>query len=170
VLDGHAREDLDALAKRAAEVFDVRFAVISAVGADAEFIIGQSMELPGTRTGTDMITMPRDAAICDHVVASGETLVVDDTERDPRFSDHPAIKLWRTRFYAGAPLMTADGLVLGALCLLDSEPRHLDDEEVDLLGTLAADVVSVITGDAVVEPEQRARDETSATVGQVVPE
>jgi predicted PurR-regulated permease PerM len=170
VLDGHAREDLDALAKRAAEVFDVRFAVISAVSADAEFIIGQSTELPGTRTGTDMITMPRDAAICDHVVASGETLVVDDTERDPRFSDHPAIKLWRTRFYAGAPLMTADGLVLGALCLLDSEPRHLDDEEVDLLGTLAADVVSVITGDAVVEPEQRARDETSATVGQVVPE
>ncbi|WP_053239783.1 AI-2E family transporter [Pleomorphomonas koreensis] len=172
VLDGHAREDLDALAKRAAEVFDVRFAVISAVGADAEFIIGQSMELPGTRAGdgTDMITMPRDEAICDHVVASGETLVVDDTERDPRFSDHPAIKLWRTRFYAGAPLTTADGLVLGALCLLDSEPRQLDDEEVDLLGTMAANVVSAITGDAVVEPEQRAHDETSATVGQVVPE
>src|SRR5690606_17288150 len=103
VLTGHAREDLDALAKRAADVFDVRFAVISAIDSTREFIIGQSIDLPGTwtRDGTDMITMPRKEAVCDHVVGSGDMLVVDDTRRDPRFADHPAIKLWNTRFYAG---------------------------------------------------------------------
>lgn len=172
VLDGHAREDLDALAKRAADVFDVKFAVISAIDRTQEFIIGQSKDLPGKRTedGTDMIVMPRDEAICDHVVASGETLVVNDTDRDPRFAEHPAIQLWDTRFYAGAPLMTADGLVLGALCLLDTEPRKLDKEELDLLDTMAADVVSLITGDEAVEPEPRAQEPASATVGQALPE
>jgi len=172
VLDGHAREDLDALAKRAADVFDIKFAVISAIDADDEYIIGQSVDLPGTRTksGTDMITMPRDEAICDHVVAAGETLVVNDTQRDPRFIDHPAIRLWDTNFYAGAPLKTADGMVLGALCLLDTEPHKLSEDELSLLESMAADVVSVITGTET--PDQAAtpkKDERSATVAQKVP-
>lgn len=173
VLDGHARDELDTLAKRAADVFNVKFAVISAIDANREFIIGQSVELPGrtTRDGTDMITMPRSEAICDHVVASGEMLVVDDTQRDPRFADHPAIQLWDTRFYAGAPLATADGLVLGALCLLDTEPRKLNEEERQSLDTMAADVVSVITGEDTAEPKSRGKKgNPSATVGQAVPE
>ena len=173
ILDGHAKEDLDGLAKRAADVFDVRFAVISAINADEEYIVGQSIELPGkiARNGTDMIMMPRDEAICDHVVAEGEMLVIDDTQRDPRFADHPAIKLWSTRFYAGAPLKTADGMVLGALCLLDTEPRSLNDDEKDLLESMAADVVSVITGDEAPAPETRAdRGGATTTVGQKVPD
>lgn len=172
VLDGHVRENLDKLAKRAADVFDVRVAVISAIDTDREFIIGQSRSLPGERTpDTDMITMPRDDAVCDHVVGNGTMLVVNDTQRDPRFADHPALKQWSTRFYAGAPLRTAEGHVLGALCLLDSEPRTLHDEERDLLESMAADVVSLITGDEVVEPTPRqSRGPATTTVGQKVPE
>jgi predicted PurR-regulated permease PerM len=173
ILSGHGREDLDALAKRAADVFDVKFAVISAIDSDQEFIIGQSMDLPGktTRDGTDMIVMPRDEAICDHVVESGELLVVNDTQRDPRFADHPAILLWNTRFYAGAPLKTADGLVLGALCLLDTEPRELNDDELALLGSMAADTASFITGEEAAASEPPRDKETStATVGQFVPD
>lgn len=172
VLAGDVRSDLDLMAKRAADVFDVGFAVISAIDAEREYIIGQSRELPGNRTtdGTDMIVMPRAEAICDHVVASGETLVVDDTERDPRFVDHPAIRLWNTRFYAGAPIMSADGHVFGALCLLDTSPRTISDEEVKLLGTLAADIAELITGAEGAEPESPLpAEKTSATVGQKLP-
>ena len=173
VLDGRVREELDALAKRAADVFNVGFAVISAIDAEREFIIGQSKELPGMKTadGTDMIVMPREDAVCDHVVSGGETLVVPDTERDPRFADHPAITLWDTRFYAGAPLLTEDGHVLGALCLLDTRPHSLTDKEAELLAELAADVASIITGaDAGDITPATGEDEASATVGQKVPE
>lgn len=150
VLKGHAREELDALAMRAADVFDVRMAMISALDGSQEFIIGQNIELPGKRTtdGTDMVVMPRRDAICDHVVAKGEMLVVDDTERDPRFTDHPAILQWKARFYAGAPLVTPEGLTLGALCLLDPKPRELSPEDQELLTALAADVVLLMTGEA----------------------
>jgi GAF domain-containing protein len=118
-----------------------------------------------------MITMPRNEAICDHVVSAGERLVVADTKRDPRFADHPAIQLWDTRFYAGVPLKTADGLVLGALCLLDTEPRALREQYLELLNSMAADVVSVITGNDVVKlaPPKEGR-QSSSTVAQFVPD
>ncbi|QEU07068.1 AI-2E family transporter [Paracoccus yeei] len=172
VLDGHAREELDALAARAAEVFDVEFAVITAIDADHEFIIGQSMELPGevTQDGTNMITLPREDAVCDHVISTDSTLVIKDTRRDPRFADLPAITMWRTRFYAGAPLRTADGLVLGALCLLDTQPRALEEEEMELLRDMADDVAALITGeDAAEHPEESETEENSATTAQPVP-
>lgn len=172
-LDGQVREDLDALAKRAADVFNVELAVISAIDADREFIIGQSMELPAglTLDSTGRASMRREDAICAHVVATGETLIINDTERDPRFADHPGIRLWRARFYAGAPLTTGDGMVLGALCLLDAEPRKLNDEETALLDTMAADAVSVITGeDAVERATHGDKGGRSAVVGQPVPD
>jgi hypothetical protein len=170
ILDGRKREDLDALARRAAEVFDVAFAVVSVIDAHEEHIIGQSRDLPGPLNGTDMPPLPRAEAIGGHVVGEGETLVVSDTERDPRFSDNPAIRRWDTRFYAGTPLKTAKGLILGALCLFDKEPRKLDGDDLDLLRSLAADIVSLITETDTPEPEPHPEAPPSTTVAQPVPE
>jgi GAF domain-containing protein len=98
-------------------------------------------------------------------VADDETLVVPDLQRDPRFADNETIKQWDVRFYAGAPLRVGDGLIIGALCILDSEPRTLENDDVALLETMAADVAAAITaGDAEGAPA------ASATVGQQVPE
>ena len=171
VLKGASREDLDAAASRAADVFHAGFAVISAIDKDQEFILGQSKQLSGplTRDGTDMIVIPRSDAVCDHVVAQGEPLVVEDAERDPRFAENPTIKLWNARFYAGVPLRTADGMVLGALCILGAEPRILDDGEIEILETMATDVVAIITGDEV-EVTPKPPNDSSATIGQPVPD
>lgn len=172
VLKGGAREDLDAAAMRAADVFHAGFAVISAIDKNQEFILGQSKQLAGPQTsdGTDIIVIPRADAVCNHVVASGEPLVVEDTERDPRFAENPTIKLWNARFYAGAPLRTTDGMVLGALCILGAEPRTLDDRELEILGAMAADVVAIMTGDDVVASVPMCPNDSSATLGQPVPD
>lgn len=168
------REDLDVIAKRASDVFDVGFAMISAIDATQEIIIGRSKDLPGfARDDADRPVLPRVSAICDHVVADGETLVVADTKRDPRFTDNPVVKTWDIRFYAGVPLRSADGFVLGALCILDADSRTLDERELELLQKLAADVVEIITrpetGNSAPQlPEGRA--EATATIGQKVPE
>lgn len=152
-------------------MFKVKFAVISAINADTEFIVGQSMELPGALDpkGTNAVVLPRSDAVCDHVVASDETVVIKDARHDPRFTDHPALALWNTRFYAGAPLRTTDGLVLGALCLMDAEPRDLSEEELTLLNALAADVAAVIAGEEAALTEEPAPEKSSATTGQAVP-
>lgn len=173
VLSGDAREELDAIALRAADVFNVDFAVISAIDVDREFIIGQSRKLPGTPEAEEngMLVIPRDEAVCDHVVATGEPLVIADTERDPRFTDNPTIRKWNARFYAGAPLRSADGQVFGAMCILHTEPRTLDEDEIKVLASIAADVVAEITGiDDSDEEEESEWDAASATVGQKVPD
>ncbi len=176
VLSGAVREDLDAIAARAADVFDVGFAVISAIDATQEYIVGQSKALPGdtpVNGGADraMLTIPRDEAICNHVLADAETLVVPDTGRDPRFAENPTVKRWNARFYAGAPLLSADGHALGVLCLINDEPRTLDERDVELLTEMAADVVAVITGDgAAPAPPEEPHPSATATVGQAVPE
>ncbi|QHO75972.1 histidine kinase [Bradyrhizobium sp. CCBAU 051011] len=174
VLEGDKREALDALAKRAADVFDTSVAVITTIDKDREYFVGQSGKLPDAITddaGT-LLPMDREHAICNYVVANDETLVIKDIERDPRFADNETIKQWDVRFYAGAPLRAADGLILGALCILDSEPRTLEENEVALLETMAADVVATITTsdadeDASVKSAPAA---SSATVGQEVPQ
>jgi predicted PurR-regulated permease PerM len=172
ILKGGSREDLDAAAIRAADVFHAGFAVISAIDKDQEFILGQSKQLAGplTKDGTDMIVIPRSDAVCDHVVASGEPLVVEDTERDPRFAENPTIKLWNARFYAGTPLRSADGMVFGAMCILGAEPRTLDDREMEILASMADDVVAIITGDEAGAAIPGPRADSSATLGQPVPE
>jgi GAF domain-containing protein len=119
-----------------------------------------------------LLPMDREHAICNYVVANDETLVVSDIERDPRFADNETIEQWNMRFYAGAPLRAANGLVLGALCILDSEPRILEKNEVALLETMAADVVATITATDAAEhvSVKSAASAPTATVGQKVPE
>ena len=174
VLEGDKREALDALAKRAADVFNTSVAVITTIDKDREYFVGQSGKLPDAitdDTGT-LLPMDREHAICNYVVANDETLVVSDIERDPRFADNETIEQWNMRFYAGAPLRAANGLIIGALCILNSEPRILEENEVALLETMAADVVATITAsDAGEEASVKsAPAASSATVGQKVPQ
>ena len=170
-LDEALRNDLDALAKRAADAFDVDVAMISAIDADREIVIGRSKELAGFgRDEAGRPVLPRQAAICNHVVAGGITLVVADTERDARFTNNPVAKTWGLRFYAGAPLRTADGHVLGALCILDRDARTLEEREQQLLEKLAGDIVETLSrSDPDKHPAEPTQTGATATVGQQVP-
>ena len=173
VLEGDKREALDALAKRASDVFNTRVAVITTIDEQREYFVGQSGKFPNAITDEAgaLLPMAREHAICNYVVSDDEALVIPDIERDPRFADNETIKLWGIRFYAGAPLRIADGQIIGALCILDSDPRTLKDDEIALLETMAADVAAAISpsnADEVSDKPSLAN--SSLTVGQRVPE
>ena len=173
VLAGDKRERLDALAKRAADVFNTSIAVITTIDKDNEYFVGQSGKFPNTVTDDAGTLLPvnREHAICNYVVGEDESLVVPDIERDPRFDDNETIKRWDVRFYAGAPLRVSDGLVIGALCILDSAPRTLEDDEVALLETMAADVAATIApSDAEEASVKAAPAGSSVAIGQQVPD
>ena len=87
---------------------------------------------------------PLSHSICQYVVASAETLVIEDSQTHELVAGNRAVEELKVRSYAGAPLITADGLTLGALCVTDCEPRCFSEHEVELLVTLAASIAAEI--------------------------
>ncbi|HZW46073.1 MAG TPA: GAF domain-containing protein, partial [Microvirga sp.] len=87
---------------------------------------------------------PREVSICGHVVATDEVVVAEDVTKDPRFADNPLVLEKGIRFYAGAPLRTAAGLVLGSLCVIDTSPRLFSDEEKGRLQAIADELMEEV--------------------------
>src|SRR5688572_29347313 len=77
-------------------------------------------------------------ALCRDVVAGGGTLLVEDIAAHPLLCSHETIRELGVRGFAGIPLLDKDGRPLGALCVLDLEPRSWTDDEEELLGEIAA--------------------------------
>ncbi len=85
---------------------------------------------------------PREIAFCAHTILGEGLLVVEDATRDDRFRHNPLVTgPVGIRFYAGMPLRTRDGHALGALCLIDRQPRQLDPAAALALPLLARQVV-----------------------------
>lgn len=87
---------------------------------------------------------PLSHSFCRHVVEDGRPLIIDDVSRHERLRENPAIKELQIAAYAGIPLQTADGHVLGSLCVIDRQPRVWKPGEIGLLSELAASVMTEI--------------------------
>jgi PAS domain S-box-containing protein len=79
------------------------------------------------------------------VVADGEALIVADARTDARFHNNPLVTGEpRIAFYAGLPLTTPGGLILGTLCAIDHQPRALSTDQKRLLALLAGQVMLLL--------------------------
>ncbi|KQS05111.1 histidine kinase [Sphingomonas sp. Leaf357] len=76
------------------------------------------------RTGLNASETPRETSFCAFAMLDHEIMIVPDAARDPRFAENPLVTGDpNIRFYAGAPLIADDGMPLGSLCIIDTEPR-----------------------------------------------
>ncbi len=135
-LDTGRETELDDLAALAAAVCGTPIALVSLVDSERQWF--------KSRIGLDPAQTPCAVAFCDHAIRQpGEVLVVADARTDPRFADHPLVTgAPHIRFYAGAPLVSPDGHVLGTLSVLDREPRALSPAQRRALATLSHQVMS----------------------------
>ena len=86
---------------------------------------------------------PRNISFCGHTIIQRRPLIVNDALEDDRFADNPLVQGEpRIRFYAGFPLIAANGMVLGSLCAIDMEPKALTPKQITSLERLARQVVS----------------------------
>jgi predicted PurR-regulated permease PerM len=86
----------------------------------------------------------RDLSIFSRIVFSEPAVVISDTEEDERFANNPFVKEKGIRFFAGAQLKAQDGKVLGSICVLDTRPRQLTDQQKETLISIADSVVMAI--------------------------
>ncbi len=129
LLDTPPERRLDKIVEFASAEFSVPVCLISLVDSKRQWF--------KARVGIDACETPRDVSFCGHALGGGELLLVPDALLDARFHDNPVVKgAPHVRFYAGAPLMMKDGLVIGTLCLIDTVPRMLDPVEQAILKSL----------------------------------
>ena len=88
--------------------------------------------------GVKASELPREASLCATVVRDGAPVVVEDLASDAKFTGHPLWTVAKQRFYAGVPLRSPDGYVVGTLCLTDERPRHLAADRRSALADLGA--------------------------------
>jgi signal transduction histidine kinase len=95
------------------------------------------------RIGLDDREMDRCVAFCGHTILDDDVLEIRDARLDPRFAKNPLVTgPPGIRYYAGAPIVTREGLKLGSLCLIDTVPRKpLSPQEKHDLRSLAALIV-----------------------------
>jgi len=134
LLDTAPEPVFDRVTRLAARLLGVPIALFSLVDTDRQWF--------KSRVGLDAAQTPRDQAFCAHTILGSAPLVVEDAMRDERFRDNPLVLgAPNIRFYAGVPVRTAGGHAIGTLCAIDSRPRALAPEDLQVLEDLA-DVVT----------------------------
>ncbi len=130
LLDTAPEPRFDRLTELAAHIFGVATVQLNLVAADRQW--SKSQFGPGERE------VERSAAFCDRTISSCDGLVVEDAGTDPAWRDNRLVTgESHIRFYAGHPLYGPGGHAVGALCLVDTEPRRFSEAERATLRSLA---------------------------------
>ena len=135
LLDTSPEAAFDDITQLAARLCDVPIALVSLVDIDRQWF--------KSRVGLDSTQTAREMAFCAHTILENKPLVVTDATLDARFADNPLVTGDPgIRFYAGAPLVTPSGFALGALCVIDVQPRELGAAQLSALQGLARAVTA----------------------------
>jgi PAS domain S-box-containing protein len=98
-----------------------------------------------SETGFGTNETGRSDGFCACAILCPETLIIEDTLLDPRFSTNPFVSGGpRIRFYAGAPVIAPNGHILGTVCVFDDKPRQLSPAQVAALESLARQVQGLL--------------------------
>ncbi|WP_298285208.1 ATP-binding protein [Acidocella sp.] len=116
ILDTGPEEAFERLVELALAMFGVPAALVSLVDARRQWFKAVR--------GLAVTETPREVSFCAHAILDAGVCLVPDARQDVRFAGNPLVVDGpRIQFYAGAPLRTADGHVVGTLCLIDFKPR-----------------------------------------------
>lgn len=138
ILDTAPEVEFDVTTRVAASLFDAPIALVALMDRDRLWF--------KSRHGLDVTQLDRQIAFCAHaIVRPDELLVINDLQQDTRFDDNPLVHGGPgIRFYAGAPLRDPNGLALGTLAVLSTEPREFSASHRELLRDLSVSVMTAI--------------------------
>ena len=138
ILDSDPERSFEDLTVIARAVCGTSMAAVTLIDAERQWF--KSIQ------GTEASELPRNESMCGHaILRPQEVMVVEDALRDARFHDNPIVTgAPHVRFYAGAPLITQDGLPMGTLCVFDPQPGQLAPQQADALAALSRQVMLVM--------------------------
>ncbi|OYY47971.1 MAG: hypothetical protein B7Y48_11160 [Methylophilales bacterium 28-44-11] len=135
--DTHTEADFDKIAHLVAAVCEVPIATIT--------LIDDKREWFKSCIGLNNREDNRDIAFCAKAILLSEPLIVEDTLKDPEFSQSPMVTgPPHIRFYAGVQLISPKGFALGTLAIKDTQPRKLNALQLETLITLSGQVMVLL--------------------------
>ena len=149
ILDTASEQGFDDIVQLATVLCGAPIALVSLVAGDRQWFKAR-IAFPADETDLSR-------SVCAHALAEPDLLIIRDLALDPRTRDNPLVTGEpHIRFYAGAPLRSAEGMVLGTLCVIDREvrPEGLTEIQADAMRALARQVM----GQAELRRAMAARD------------
>lgn len=137
ILEGVRDHRLDDIVRVAAHVCGTSISYLGLVDGNKEWLKSQ--------IGLNVSAFLRDQSFAAHAINESDTFVVEDALMDERFANNPnVVGEYKFRFYAGALLQTKDGYNIGALSVIDKNPKSLDLKQIASLNALARNAMFVL--------------------------
>ncbi|MGE7368255.1 GAF domain-containing protein [Neorhizobium sp. NPDC001467] len=139
ILDTPSEPEFDDIVLLAGHLCHAPVALVSLLDRDRQWF--------KARLGFDRSEGPIEQSVCQHALSSPDVLVIPDLTLDPRTNDNIAVTSDpHFRFYAGAPLISAEGVPVGTLCVIDyaARPNGLTEMQRKSLSALARQVVVLL--------------------------
>jgi PAS domain S-box-containing protein len=135
ILDTPPEQPLDDLTALAAHICGTPIASISLIDGRRQWF--------KAKIGLDLTETPLDISFSAHALDEPDLFIVPDAAQDERFADNPLVTgKPGIRFYAGAPLVTPGGAVIGVFCVIDRVPRTLTQAQQQALRVLSGQVMT----------------------------
>ncbi len=138
ILNTFTEKDYDFLTQMASHICHTPVSLITLLGAEKQFV--------KSSFGFEVPEMPREMSFCNYTILHADKVnVVSDLRLDDRYSGNPLV-LGEPHavFYAGAPLVTPEGFVLGSICVLDAVAKELSPEQEEALKALARQTINTM--------------------------
>lgn len=141
LLDTPPEESFDRLTRLATMLLEVPATFVSLVDAERDFYksaVGFDEPLASERE-------LKGRTFCHFALLSPRPLLLDDVLALPGLAAEPTVRTLGVRAYAGVPLVTPDGQILGSFCAVDMQPRQWTERDVAVLTELAHATLREIT-------------------------
>lgn len=152
VLDTGSEKEFDALTSLANYICNTKVALISLTDSNRQWF--------KSKQGIDLCEVPRQNTLCSYAILQADRpLIIPDLTKDPRFKDDTfLIEDKPIVFYAGFPLVNQNGFALGTLCIIDTKPKELTNEQLISMFSLANQVVMLLELNKKNQDLQKAQD------------
>ena len=139
ILDTLPEQDYDELTQLASQICQTPISLITLVDDKRQWF--------KSAHGLTAQETPKEGGFCTHTVSRPTELsIIEDARISDQFAQHPLVTGDpHIVFYAGAPLVDAQGFALGSICVIDIEPRQLSPAQRSALCILAKQVVNLLT-------------------------
>lgn len=122
ILDTPIEERFERITRLASRAFNVPMCAISCIDQDRQWF--KSVQ------GVSICQTDRGVSFCQSTIESGEMVIVPDARLDPRYADNPMVTgEMGVVFYAGAPIFSFDRQPIASLCIVDTKPRELSEQQ-----------------------------------------